>query len=590
MATTTGRQGGRPLIQSTRGAIVAGHYLASEAGMAMFRAGGNAVDAATAAGFALTVVMPHQNGLAGEAPMLVQAAGADEPVAVNGNGTAPAAATLAAYTDLGLDVIPGDGLLPAVVPAAPAAWIALLRRFGTLRLADVLAPAIARAADGFPMYDALHNLIAACADRFRRDWPSSAETFLTGPNGTAPPVGTIFRQPVLAATLRALARADRRQRRRDSGLRAAFDAFYRGRIARRIDRHCRRPVPDGTGTPHAGLLRADDLAAYDAQLERPVSAAYRGWRIYKCSSWCQGPAMLQTLKLLEGYDLPSMGHNTADYVHTITEAMKLAYADREFYYGDPQFVRVPFRRLLSAAYARRRRGLIDPAAASMDLRPGGMDPLPAKDVRAVNARFGEPSGPEHGDTTAVHAVDASGTIVAVIPSGGWLQSSPVIEGVGCPLGTRGQLFSLAAGHPNAPAPGKRPRSTLTPSLAGRSRRRAQWAFGSPGGDCQDQWALQFFLNVTAFGMSAQAAVEAPTFWSAHWPNSFYPRTAAPGVLHVERRVPAAVRTELRRRGHRLRVEAEFAGGNAMAVAIDPATGVLRAAASPRYDAAYAMGW
>ncbi len=590
MATTTGRQGGRPMIQSTRGAIVAGHYLAAEAGMAMFRAGGNAADAAAAAGFALTVVMPHQNGLAGEAPMLVHAAGDAEPLAVNGNGAAPAAATLAAYRDLGLDLIPGDGLLPAVVPAAPAAWIALLRRFGTKRPADVLAPAIALATDGFPMYDALHNLIAACADRFRRDWPASAATFLTGPNGTPPPVGTIFRQPALAATLRALARADRGRRRRDAGLRAAFDVFYRGRIARRIDRHCRRAVPDGTGTAHRGLLREDDLAAYDARIEPPVSAAYRGWRVYKCSSWCQGPAMLQTLKLLEGYDLPAMGRNSADYIHTVVEAMKLAFADREFYYGDPQFVRVPFGRLLSAAYARRRRVLIDPAAASMELRPGGTAPLTAEDVRDVNARFGEPSGPEHGDTTAVHAVDAAGTIVAVIPSGGWLQSSPVIEGVGCPLGTRGQMFSLVAGHPNAPAPGKRPRTSLTPSLAGRSGRRAQWAFGSPGGDCQDQWALQFFLNVIAFGLSAQEAVEAPTFWSDHWPSSFYPRAAAPGVLHVERRIPPAVRRELRRRGHRLRVEADFAGGNAVAVGTNPATGVLCAAASPRLEPAYAMGW
>ncbi|NLF31124.1 MAG: gamma-glutamyltransferase family protein [Planctomycetes bacterium] len=589
MATTTGRQGGRPLIQSTRGAIVAGHYLAGEAGMAEFRAGGNAVDAAAAAGFALTVVMPHQNGLAGEAPMLVQAAGDDAPVAVNGNGTAPAAATLEAYTGLGLDLIPGDGLLPAVVPATPAAWIALLRRFGTRRLADVLAPAIELAEGGFPMYDELHGVIAASADRFRRDWPSSAETFLTGPKGAPPPVGTIFRQGALAATLKALARADRLHRRRDDGLRAALDAFYRGSIARRIDRHCRQAVPDGTGTAHTGLLREEDLAAYEARIEPPVSVTYRGWRVHKCSTWCQGPAMLQALKLLEGYDLKSMGHNSADYVHTVVEAMKLAFADREFHYGDPQFVRVPFGRLLSAAYARQRRELIDAASASMELRPGGAQPLTARDVRAVNARFGAPSGPAHGDTTAVHAVDAAGTIVAVITSGGWLQSSPVIEGVGCPLGTRGQMFSLAAGHPNAPAPGKRPRTSLTPSLAGRTGRRAQWSFGSPGGDCQDQWALQFFLNVTAFGLSAQEAVEAPTFWSGHWPSSFYPRAAAPGVLHLESRIAPAVRAELRRRGHRVRVEAPFAGGNAMAVSID-AGGVLRAAASPRHEPAYAMGW
>jgi len=586
--TTTGATGGRPMILGTRGVVSAGHYLAAEAGLAILRAGGNAVDAAAAGGFALTVLMPHQNGLAGEAPILLYSARDDANAAINGGGLAPAAATLDAFAELGLDIIPGDGLLPAVVPAMVATWLCALRRFGTKRLTEILAPAIALADDGFCMYDALHNTIAANAERFRGDWPSSLETFCPGGNPVG--VGRVFRQPQLAATLRALGRADRRYRRRDDGLRAAHDVFYRGPIARKINRHARSAVADGTGRSHRGLLRAEDLAAYEAQVEQTISATYRGWRVHKCSTWCQGPAMLQTLKLLEGYDLVGMGHNSADYIHTVTEAMKLAYADREFYYGDPAFVKVPFGKLLSAAYARQRRELIDPAVASGELRPGGKPSFVPKTIRDVNRLFAAASGPADGDTTAIHAADAAGNVVAAIPSGGWLQSSPVIPGVGCPLGTRGQMFSLVAGHPNAIAPGKRPRSSLTPSLVGCGRRAAHLAFGSPGGDCQDQWAVQFFLNMAEFGMVAQEAVEAATFWSNHWPSSFYPRTAEPNVLVVESRIPAKVRAELRRRGHRLRVRPAFSGGNSMAAGIDRSTGVLYGAASPRYDPAYAMGW
>jgi len=270
--------------------------------------------------------------------------------------------------------------------------------------------------------------------------------------------------------------------------------------------------------------------------------------------------------------------------------MKLAYADREFHYGDPAFVRVPLGKLLSSAYARERRELIDPAVASGELRPGGGPILVPKTIRDVNSVFAAASGPGDGDTTAIHVADAAGNVISAIPSGGWLQSSPVIPGVGCPLGTRGQMFSLVAGHPNAIAPGKRPRSSLTPSLAGRIRRPAHLAFGSPGGDCQDQWAVQFFLNIVEFGLSAQEAVEGATFWSGHWPNSFYPRTAEPNSLYLESRTPAKTRAGLRGRGHRLRVWPAFSGGNAMAVGIDRAAAVIYGAASPRYDPAYAMGW
>ncbi len=579
---TTGPRGGRPMIMCTEGVVSAGHYLAAEAGLAMLRRGGNAMDAAAAGGFALAVLLPNQNGLAGEVPMLIYSAKDKKTWALSGQGTAPGKATIDEFRRLGLKVVPGNGLLPAVVPALVASWILLLRRFGRLRLADVLEPAIRLAERGFPMFDSLHNKIAECAEQFRRDWRSSAEVYL--PGGSPPAMGRLWAQPHLARTLRRLRSADRRSRSRLSGLRSAHAEFYEGSIARRIARFFRSTsVPDVTGTAHTGLLSADDLAGYEARLERAVVCSYRDYRVFKCDTWTQGPAMLQTLKLLEGFDLQGMGHNSGDYIHTVVECMKLAYADREFYYGDPKFVRVGLRRLLSEAYAQRRRKLVDPESASLELRPGGRAPLKVRGIRGVDLALG-------GDTTSVQAVDRAGNMVSAVQSGGWLMSSPAIPSLGFPLGNRGQMFSLAPEHPNRVEPGKRPRTTLTPTLAGRRRRPPHLAFASPGGDCQDQWTLQFLLNVVEFGMSLQEAVEGPTFWTHHFPNSFYPRAAAPGSLHVESRTAPSVRRELTARGHRVRREEPWAGGNTMVVAIDRKTGVLSAAASPRYDPAYAIGY
>jgi len=577
------------MILGTRGVVSAGHYLAAEAGLSILRRGGNAMDAAAAAGFALTVLLPHQNGLAGEVPMLVYCAKEKRPWALSGHGTAPRAATREKFAELGLRIIPGDGLLPAIVPPAVASWILLLRRFGTRRLAEVLAPAIELAGGGFAMFDALHDRIAACADRFRGDWPSSAEVYL--PGGAPVPIGRLWRQGDLARTLRRLSRADRRFRKCDDGLRAAHDAFYRGTIAEKIAQFCRSAaVPDGTGRRHTGLLSAADLADFEPRLERPLATSYRDFRVFKCGPWTQGPVLLETLNLLEGFDLAGAGHNSADYVHTVVECMKLAYADREFYYGDPEFVRVPLRRLLGKPYARQRLGLVDAARASMELRPGGRPAVKATAIGDVERAFAGGPGHHAGDTTSVQVIDRAGNVVSAVPSGSFLTSSPVVPALGFPLGTRGQMFCLTEGHPNCLAPGKRPRTTLTPTLAGRRRGEPNLAFASPGGDCQDQWTLQFFLNVVEFGMSLQEAVEAPTFWTGHFPNSFYPRRAEPGLLHVESRLPKRRRDALAARGHRIRVEPAWSGGNTMAARIDRKTGILSAAASPRYNPAYAMGW
>ena len=576
------------MIMSRQGVVSSGHYLATEIGIDILRRGGNAMDAAAAVGFALTVAVPHQNGIGGEVPILVYSAVTRNVHAISGNGTAPEAATIARYRELGVQLIPGDGFLGALAPCAPATWILLLRRFGTITLAQVLAPAIDLADRGFPMYEALHGAVSQSAERFRQEWPSSAEVCL--PGGEVPPVGTIWQQPDWAATFGRLIEAEAHFKKRDDGLRAAHDAFYRGEIAERIvEFSSSNPVRDASGKAHGGLLTTEDFARFEARVEDPVTTTYRGVHIHKCGPWTQGPVLLQTLNLLENFDLASMGHNSAQTIHASIECMKLAYADREFYYGDPEFVEVPLDRLLSNEYARERVRLVDHAQASLELRPGGQASITARSVVDVDQALAMQAGAAGSDTTKLEVIDDVGNMVSATPSGGWLPSSPIVPGLGFPLGTRGQMFSLGKRHPNALAPGKRPRTTLTPSLATRDGEPFM-VFGSPGGDCQDQWALQFLLNVLDFGMSLQEAVEAPTFWTAHFPSSFYPRKAEPGSLHLEGRIPDQVREELTSRGHDVHVHGDWSGGNTLGASIDTRTGVRCAAASPRLAPACAAGW
>jgi len=589
MVTGTNGRGGRPTITCTHGVVAARHYLAAEAGLHVLRSGGNAMDAAAATAFALCVVEPHQNGFGGEAPVLLYSAAEGRTYAVSGHGTAPAEATIERFRELGVEqVIPGDGFLGALVPSVPATWIAVLKRFGTMRLADVLAPALELAGGGFPMGGSLRGTIANHAERFGAEWPSSAAVFL--PDGEPPAVGTVWCQPELAATFRKLVEAEGSRKGREAGLDAAHELFYSGDIAETIVSFAANtPVRDASGGEHASLLTCEDFARFSARFERPVSIPYKGIEVHKCSAWTQGPVMLQALRLLDGFPLSRMGHNSADYVHTVAECMKLAYADREFYYGDPEFADVPLERLLGEQYAAERRGLVDPAHASMLLRPGGHEPLRAETAHEVAVAMAGGGGWGHpeGDTTKLDVADRDGNMVSATPSGGWLMSSPVVPGLGFPLGTRGQMFSLVPGHPNSLQPGKRPRTTLTPCLTTRDGR--PWmAFGSPGGDCQDQWGLQFLLNVVEFGMSLQQAAEAPTFFSKHFPNSFYPRKAEPGVLCVEGRIPDDVRAELAARGHLVSAVGDWSSQNVVCVRSEG--GVLSGAASPRGETAYAVGW
>lgn len=582
-----------PLIMGRRAVLATEHYLSAAAGARMFAAGGNAIDAAVAATFVEGVVNPHMHTIGGEAPMLIYSAQAGRVVSINGNTTAPRRATIAYYkNELKLDLVPGEGLLSAGVPAAFHALVSALAGCGTLTLAEVLEPAMALCEDGFPMHPGLSGdptsvdqvggagaSIALNARKFLERWPSSGRLYM--PGGKVPAPGDIIRNPALAKCLRRLidAEAAAGKAGREAGLTAAIERFYRGDIAREIVEWSRAG---------GGLLEAEDLAGFTTRLEEPLAVEYRGIRVFKCPPWSQGPVFLQQLRLLEGFDLRAMGHNSADYIHTLVEASKLAFADREVYYADPQFVPVPIEGLLSTGYAEARRALIDPGRASMEQRPG--DPVA---MRALAGEAGQARS-WGGGTTHVAAADRRGNMIAVTASGGWIPSSPVIEALGFPLGSRMQTFYLDERHPNALYPGKRPRTTLSPSIAMRGD-QPYLAFGTPGGDQQDQWTLQFFLNVVDFAMDLQEAIEAPKFSAGHFPSSFYPHGASPGLLRLESRIEQPVREALSARGHKVQVQPPYSEGRVLAVEIDRARAGLRAGADPRGQLsvlipAQAIGW
>jgi len=405
------------------------------------------------------------------------------------------------------------------------------------------------------------------------------------PKGHVPYYGELFVQTDLAHVFRKLVEAEHRASRqgRREGLQAAHDLFYKGDIAEQIVKFSQENrFSDASGKSHCGLLSREDMSHYSARVEEPVTTGYRGYEVYKCGPWTQGPVFLQQLNLLEGYDLASLGHNSSQYIHLLVEASKLAFADREKYYGDPDFIHVPLDILLSKEYAAERRKLIDPDSASMELRPGNA-PSHKPEVRKGNPRV------YTGDTTHLDAVDRQGNMVAATPSGGWFASSPAVKGLGFPLGTRLQVFHLDPAHANALQPGKRPRTTLTPSLVLKDGRPFM-VFGTPGGDQQDQWTLQFFLNCIDFNMNMQAAVGAPNFHSAHFPSSFYPHGAQPGGLAIEGRVGESVISALREKGHQVQVTADWSNGRVVGIRFDMQSGVLSGVASPRMETGYAMGW
>jgi gamma-glutamyltranspeptidase/glutathione hydrolase len=566
--------------------------------MSILERGGNAFDAAVATGFTLQIVEPHLSGPGGDMPAILYCARDRTVRVLCAQGTAPSAATIAKFGELGLGMIPGTGFLAAAVPGAFDGWMLLLRDFGTMTVEEVLAPAIGYAEKGFPILPRVTMALLPLVDFFKTEWPSSADVWL--PGGRAPMPRTLFTCPAVARTYkRIVAEAKAAGGDRERQIEAARDAFYRGFVAEAIDRFATTtPQMDGSGRRNVALLTADDMAKWRATLERPASYDYGRFRVHKTGPWGQGPVLLQQLALLKGFGLDDLPREGADFVHIVTECSKLAFADREAFYGDPTFSETPLTTLLSDAYNDERRRLVA-KEASMELRPGlpsisesrieTMLALARACPTPVGPGGGEPTFaelPDHrGDTVHLDVIDCWGNMIAATPSGGWFQSSPVIPEVGFPLGTRAQMFWLAEGLPSSLIPGARPRTTLSPTLVERDG-EPYLVCGSPGGDQQDQWTLLLLLRHFHHRQNLQEAIDSPMFNSVHFPASFTPRAARPGVLSIEERFEAETLEELAQRGHLLNLADGWSLGRLCAASFG--SGVIKAAATPRHMEAYAI--
>ena len=560
-----------PQLFGTQGAIATEHYLATKAGADLLGVGGNAVDAAVGATFVEGVVNPQMFTLGGECPMLVCMAETNHVVSVNGNTSAPERATPEVYLERGLTDVPDEGILSSGVPAALGALVTVLARFGQLTFAEVVTPALNYARKGFPVHTGLYGQerfgIRDLEEKFRNHWSGSAKIYL--PHGMVAEVGQVIANPALADLLDYLKTEEQATSGdRKKGLEAVLEAFYRGDPATEIERFSKE---------RNGLLARSDLERFETHFEEPVSMQFADTKVFKCGPWNQGPVMLQALAILESYDLKGMGHNSENYLHWTTEAFKLAFADREQYYGDPMQVDVPMTELLSKDYSLMRAALVDPEKANSELRPG--DPKRKLALLPIEERLGGASwGP---GTVHVDVIDGDGNMAAFTPSGGWLKSAEVVPPLGFPLGNRLMTFYLKPNHhPNIIAPFKRPRTTISPSLAFRNN--TPWmVFGSMGGDQQDQWQCQFFLNRVLFGMSIQEAIEAPKFSSEHFPGFFAPHDRFPNLIRIEPKFSQKILDGLTRRGHQVEVGADWSEGYLAAAARDPVRGVLEAGCDPR---------
>jgi gamma-glutamyltranspeptidase / glutathione hydrolase len=589
----------RPLLTGNFGMAASTHWIATACAMSVLERGGNAFDAAAAGGFVLQVVEPHLNGPGGEVPIVVWSERDQQVQVVCGQGVAPAAASIEAFEGLGVDQIPGTGLLAATVPGAFGAWTLMVQQWGTWSLREILSYAISYARDGYPAIPGVVDTIDAVAEMFTAAWSTSAAAWLKG--GAAPPVGSRLTNPTLADTYeRVVVESERRAKGREAQLEAARDVWYQGFVAAELARFATQTRwRDSTGEVHGGLLTADDLAAWQPTIEAPATYDYGRYTVCKTQAWGQGPVFLAQLALLSGIDLDAMGYLSPDYLHTVVECSKLAFADREAWYGDTPDVANRHHSLLAAAYNDERRRLVG-EKASLELRagaPNGQPPRlpPFRDAREAGGTggldgLGDPtvrrSGETRGDTCHIDVVDSAGNLVSATPSGGWLQSSPHIPELGFCLGSRMQMFWLERGLPSSLAPGARPRTTLSPSIALRDGE--PWlAFGTPGGDQQDQWSLAFFLAVAHGGLDLQAAIEAPGYHSDHFPSSFAPRFAVPGQLVVESRLGPATIAELARRGHDVVDAGPWTLGRMSAVGREGPTRL--GAANPRGAQGYAAG-
>lgn len=559
-----------PRTFGANGAVTAEHYLAADAGLDVLKAGGNAVDAVVAGTLVESLVDPHMFTVGGEVPILVRMAASGKTVVINGNTAAPAAAVPDEYRRRGLEMVPGGGILASGVPAAIGALLTALGQFGTFGFKDVARTALHYARVGFPVHTGLVKQenygLRDCASIFR-DWPHSSNLYLS--NGQAPVIGQVLRNSAYADVLQLLIDAENAASgSRITKIDAVYRTFYRGDPASIIAQHSRDAD---------GLLTREDMEVFATHVEDPVWIDFVDTRVYKCGPWNQGPVLLQSLAILAAQDLQKHGHNSAGYVHRVVEAMKLAFADREQYYGDPRLVDVPIEALLSRDYACARAQLIDPARASPELRPG--DPRNGLALLPEAERLG---GSDWGaGTVHVNAIDRAGNAVAATPSGGWVRSSPIIPELGFPLGNRLMTFCLEPErHPNVIAPFKRPRTTISPSLATRAGQ--PWlVFGSMGGDMQDQWQLQFFLNRALFDLTLQAAIEAPKFSSEHFPASFGIGGRSPNRLRIERMIGTEVLDQLQSLGHELDPAPDWSEGFLLAIERHGESGVLEAGCDPR---------
>jgi gamma-glutamyltranspeptidase / glutathione hydrolase len=551
----------RPELRGTFGMVASTHWLASQSGMAVLERGGNAFDAAVATGFVLQVVEPHLNGPGGEMPAVFWSAARGEPLALCGQGGAPATATIERFHELGHELVPGTGVLAACVPGAFGAWLLLLRDFGTWRIGDVLEFAIGYAEHGYPFHERIHATIEL-NEELIASWPGSRDLYLP-----APQAGALFRNPELGAMYRRIVDESRGGSREDEIEKARL-AWYEGFVAEEIDRF---------SASEGGLLTGADMAAWRASVEPVVTLEYRGLTVCKTQPWASGPVALQQLALLRGFDLNDM--STAEFVHVIVECGKLAFADRDALYGDSEDV--PLETLLSAEYNDGRRALVRDDASAEYLP--GIGRLPS--LRMAEATLG--SGEPGRGTVHLDIADRFGNLLSATPSGGWLQSSPVIPSLGWPLGTRAQMFWLEEGFPSSLQPGTRPRTTLSPGLALRDG-EPYLAWGTPGGDQQEQWAIHAFVRHVDLGMNLQEAIDAPEFHTDHLISSFYPRGFLPKSLALESRFDARTVSELQRRGHDVALWPAWSAGRVTAVAREP-DGLLRAGANPRGMQGYAVG-
>ena len=605
----------RPEITGTFGVAASTHWLASQTAMGVLERGGNAFDAAVAGGFVLQVVEPHLNGPGGEAPILLWSERERRSLSICGQGSAPAGASVATFRGMGLEQVPGIGLLPATVPGAFAAWLVMLRDHGTWPLADVLAPAIAYARDGFPLIPRAVQAIVAVQNLFRQQWPSSAAVWL--PDGKIPTPGALFRLPALAATYERIIRTAQSQAQtRTAVIDAALKVWYQGFVAQEIDHFYKNEkVEDGTGEKHSGLLRFEDLERWTPSIEAPVTLDFGRYTVAKCGFWSQGPSFLQQLGMLRHAELEQHAPTSAGFVHRIAEAAKLALADRMAWYGvAPGASSESQTALLSSDYLLQRwQGVGKHAAQQLQPgAPGGRLPcLPDLDVGrrtllTADTRFGvgEPTFAALppvsewlerevfvGDTCHIDVIDKYGNMVSATPSGGWLSSSPTLPALGFSINTRLQMTWLDDDLPNTLTPGRPPCTTLSPSLAMRDG-EPYMVFGTPGGDQQDQWSLAFFLRHVVHGMNLQQAIDAPAWHVDHFPSSFWPRQTVLNRLSIESRFEPAVLQQLRDAGHDVRVGEAWSEGR-MSACSRSRDGqgrlVLRAAANPRGMQGYAVG-